>query len=190
MKDSRDQDWESILRKLVAYAYRLLGNDISNEEKAEMSKDFAVETITKHLEDGKFDYKRNSNLLWYLKYNILRRLISNYKKSSYKNKQVHLRSQDNAEEILESLYVEEYDLDGKIDAEKILSQIEKMIEDDLHLLQIFKARYYKGSKRSEICHDLKITSEEYDNRIKRLKRLSKPIFASFITKKKHHEKKQ
>jgi DNA-directed RNA polymerase specialized sigma24 family protein len=183
MRDNRNDDWESILRKLVAYAYALLDDSMSNLERAELAKDFAVEAITKHLENGKFDANRNSNLIWYLKYNILRQLISNYYKSSYKNKQVHLHIQDNEDEILESFYVEEFDLDGKIDADKILIQIEMTIENDLELLAIFKARYYQDSKRSEICADLNITPDEYNNRMKRLKRLSRPVFASFISNK-------
>ncbi|UXX78608.1 hypothetical protein N7E81_14700 [Reichenbachiella carrageenanivorans] len=185
MRDNGDDHWEPILRVLVAYAYALLDDDMPKLERAELAKDFAVETITKHLEnEGKFDPNRNSNLTWYLKYSILRQLISNFQKSSYKRKQVNLHGQDNEDAILESLYIEEFDLDGKIDADKILLQIERTIEDDVELLPIFRARYYQDSKRSEICGDLNISPDEYNNRMKRLKRLSKPIFASFISNKK------
>lgn len=184
MSANRDQDWESILRELIAYANALLQDDVSSSEKAEMAKDFAVEAITKYLEeDSKFDVTRNSNLVWYLKYNILRRLVSNYYKSSYKKKQVRLYGKDDEEDILESLYVKEYDLEGKIDAEKVLSQLETKIEHDSELLSIFKGRYYQNLKRSEICLDLNITPNEYNNRMKRLKRLSKPVLDSFITNK-------
>jgi len=67
----------------MAFAYSLLGNKKFTNRRDQLAYDFAMETITKYLENkDKFDPSRNPDLINYLKYNILRQLISNFENSA------------------------------------------------------------------------------------------------------------
>jgi len=178
-----NENWESILGKLIAYAFVLLDDNMGAIEKSELAKDFAVEAITKYLENKKkFDPRRNSNLIWYLKYNILRQLISNFHKSARNKREILINQEEGKEDFLENLYVKYIDYGNKMDAEIFLSNIEELIRNDDKLYFVFKSRYYLDSKKSEICQDLGISSNEYNNRMKRLKRLSKKVFKTYLDK--------
>jgi len=187
-------DWKEVILVLTAYAYSLINTNnigINNEEeKKELASDFALGTIKDYLENkDKFDPKRNADLIKYLKYNILKRSVFNYKKSSKNLKESRLQENDksNSDEEnydgskkLEDIYINsDIDIDAIIDISSIVDLIEKEIEDDDELYEIFIGRYEMESKRSEICKDLKITTSEYNNRMRKIRRRVKKILNSF-----------
>lgn len=167
----------------MAYAYALIG--VSNQRmlrsREELSYDFAIDAITKYLnEPEKFDPSRNPDLIRYLKYNILRQLIFNAKKKAANlNEIVQEESEDEYDlENVDDFFAEEIELDEAIDVAAVVAKIEEEVSEDEDLYAIFIGRYYDESKRGEICKELDISEEEYDNRIRRLRRLSRKILDS------------
>ncbi|WP_163380200.1 hypothetical protein [Cyclobacterium sp. SYSU L10401] len=182
--DYSNVDWDEVIPVLMSYAYVLVGasNQRMARSREELAYDFAVDAITKYLDEPeKFDPSRNPDLIKYLKYNILRQLISNAKKKASNVNEV-VQGDDESEkfdsEIVDDLFAEEFELDEAIDVASVVVKIEQEIEDDEELYEIFVGRYCYESKRGEICKDLKISTDEYDNRIRRLRRLSRKILDS------------
>lgn len=176
-------DWSKVIPVLMAYAYVLIGdvNQKMARSREELAYDFSIDAITKYLsEPEKFDPSRNPDLIRYLKYYILRQLISNAKKKAANVNEVATEEEDYEfdSDCVDDLFTEEYELDDSIDTASVVAKIEEAIENDDELYEIFIGRYHHESKRSEICQDLKISTDEYDNRIRRLRRLSKKILDS------------
>lgn len=169
----------------MAYAYAVIG--VSNQRmlrsREELSYDFAIDAITKYLiEPEKFDPSRNPDLIRYLKYNILRQSIFNAKKKAANVNEIvqEEREEEYDLENVDDFFAEEIQLDEAIDVAAVVAKIEEEISEDEDLYGIFIGRYYDESKRGEICKELNISEEEYDNRIRRLRRLSKKILDSVI----------
>ena len=140
----------------------------------ELAYDYTMEAITTYLQNkSKFDPTRNPDLINYLKYSILRRIISNSKMSGKFKYETSSEVIEKDSYISKEILLKEYQLNDKIDTDKIIKNVEEKIADDNELLPLFKGRYHNDSKRSEICKDLNITEKEYDNRIKRLRRIVK-----------------
>ena len=170
-------EWERVIPVLMAFAYSLLGNKKFTNRRDQLAYDFAMETITKYLENkGKFNPSRNPDLINYLKYNILRQLISNFENSAGIRKRVILENtndenETNSEYSLEHLYKEDKYIENNIDEKIFVQKMEQKLKNDTDLKEIFDLLYYKDSKRAEICSDLDIPLREFDNRYRRLKRL-------------------
>lgn len=167
--------WEKVIKVLMAYSYVLIGDENLSMAKSrtELAYDFSMEAITRYLkEPHKFDPSRNPDLIKYLKYNLVRQLISNAKNSGFYR---YGKSPSTPEEDYYHTLKSEFKLDEKIDVKRIVGIVEEKLTNDVELLPIFKGRYYQESKRSEICDDLDISLKEYDNRMKRLKRLVKKV---------------
>ena len=170
-------EWEKVIPVLIAFAYSLLGNKKFTNRRDQLAYDFTMETITKYLENkDKFNPSRNPDLINYLKYNILRQLISNFENSTGIRKRIILENVDDEktnsnEYSLDHLYKEDKYIENNIDEKILIQKIEKKINGKPELKEIFDLLYYNDSKRSEICNDLDIELKEFDNRYRRLKRL-------------------
>lgn len=170
-------EWERVIPVLMAFAYSLLGNKKFTNRRDQLAYDFAMETITKYLENkDKFNPSRNPDLINYLKYNILRQLISNFENSAGIRKRVILEktndeNETNSEFSLEHLYEEDKYIENNIEEKVFVKNMEQKLKNKPDLKEIFDLLYYKDSKRAEICSDLGIPLNEFDNRYRRLKRL-------------------
>jgi len=178
IKNNYDKvEWEKVIPVLMAFAYSLLGNKKFTNRREQLAYDFAMETITKYLENkDKFDPSRNPDLINYLKYNILRQLISNFENSASVRKRVVLEKTDddkeyNNEYSLDHLYNEDKYIENNIDEKIFVQKMERKLKGKADLKEVFDLLYYKDSKRAEICRDLNIQLSEFDNRYRRLKRL-------------------
>lgn len=171
--DYENIDWEKLLKVLISYAFVLLEDHCEMKKSREdLAYDAAMEAISKYIEgESKFDPSKNPDLVKFLKYYHVRQIISNKKKSG------RYKYESSSDDIVDSSllstdqFIKDYKIDEKIDVDQIVLQIEETIGNDNELLPIFKGRYYQDSKRSEICDDLNISTKEYDNRIKRLRRI-------------------
>jgi DNA-directed RNA polymerase specialized sigma24 family protein len=171
-------DWEEVIPVLMAYAFVLIGdsNIKMSRSKEEHAYDFTMETITKYLANQEgFDPNRNPDLIRYLKYNILRQLIHNSKNSAAHSQEMYSIDESCDGETIENTIASELVLNEKLDTATIIEKIEEAIQDQEDLYEIFIGRYYHESKRAEICKDLMIPTSEYDNRIRRLRRVTKSI---------------
>ncbi len=178
VKENYDEiEWDRAIKVLMAYAYSLLGNKQFTNRREQLAYDFALESITKYLENKeKFDPKRNPDLINYLKYYILRQLISNFKESAGVRKRIILKAPKNDENESNEFSIDELikkdDLiEENIDLQIFEDRINKKLNKKKELKEIFDLLYYKDLKRSEICKQLKIPLKEFDNRSRRMKRL-------------------
>jgi hypothetical protein len=179
-KDYQDVDWKKVIPVLMAYSYTLIShdNDKMKRSMADLSYDYTMEAIKIYLDNPeKFDPTRNSDLINYLKYNVLRQLISNGKKSAFYNREGEFTFDYEGNNNLENQYIEEIDIDSEIDVKEKVLQIERLLIEDSELAYLFQLKYHKNSKRSEICQDLNIDKSEYDNRMKRLRRIIRKVIA-------------
>lgn len=172
--NTEEIDWDDIYPKLLAFTHYRIANIVwykgaNNLPKGYKAEDLVMEAINRFLNyPDKFDGKKG-NLINYLKFNVINSLISQLRVSA-ENK----TSTDTYEvEILnKSLSV---DLDSNLDITIIKEEIEKQIEDDTLLYNIFYFRYYEEYQRSEICDELGIATREYDNTMRRLRRIVEKI---------------
>lgn len=179
VKNNYDEvDWEKVIPVLMAFAYSMLGNKKFTNRRGQLAYDFAMEAITKYLESkSRFDPSRNPDLINYLKYNILRQLISNFKNSAGIKRRIvfenylSLEEDNNNEYSLEHLYSTDAYIENNIDEEIFVQKMERKLRNKLELKEVFGLLYYKGLKRAEICEQLIIPLKEFDNRYRRLKRL-------------------
>ena len=179
IKNNYDKvEWEKVIPVLMAFAYSMLGNKKFTNRRDQLAYDFAMEAITKYLENkDRFDPSRNPDLINYLKYNILRQLISNFKSSTDIRKRIVVKNtpsskeSDNNEYSLELLHNTDTYIENNIDEEIFVKRMERKVKSKLDLKEIFDLLYYKGFKRSEVCKHLVIPLKEFDNRYRRLKRL-------------------
>jgi len=163
-------DWEKVIPILMAFAYKLLSQqNIRNNRLDDLAYDFTIDAIKIYLEGKeKFDSSRNPDLLLYLKYNLLRRIISNYSKSGDNNK-ISKKQLDDIPTT--NQLIEEFPIDEIIDVKKIVQNIQNDIDHDEVMNIIFIARYEENMKRAEICQVFSIDTANYDNAMKRLKRI-------------------
>lgn len=174
VKDNYDDvNWEQVIKVLMAFAFKLIGNNhqLMNKSKAEYSYDFALETVKKHLQNpAKFDPTRNPDLILYLKYNILRQLIQNSKVSAYQTKFSDIEDND-GNNTIEELFFDQYDVEQDINVNIIVSELIKRIGKKPELSVIFELKYREEYTPSEICQELRISYDDYNNRMKRLRRI-------------------
>ncbi len=168
---SENEVFSKLLKVLMAYALKLIGDSTLrlSKNKAELAYDFSMETIKRHLEDvSKFDSTRNPDLVKYLKFNILRRLISNYKTLDGQKREV-LYENDDANGIkVDYSSTEVFDIHGRIDLQYTLDKIRSEVGSDIDLLAVFELRYVEDFKPAEVMEELQITSRDYNNRIRRV----------------------
>ena len=169
-------NWEEVITVLMAFSLSLLGEKQFSNTKKKLAYDFTMDTILRYLENqDKFDPTRNPDLLNYLKYNILRQIIFNFKKSSMVKTRVNIEyaGPDKSDNYsLDELYYENgKNIETKVDLNIVLSLIEKKLHKDEDLEVIFNLFYLKDLKRNDHFEQLSISLKEFDNRSRRLKRL-------------------
>lgn len=161
----------------MSYAYVLIDKHSSMEKsKEELAYDFAMEAIERHIkEPNKFDPSKNPDLISFLKYYYVKRLVSNSKLSGrYKYENNFNKVSSKVDVAMASLF-DDFDVVESIDVSSIVKQITSTISSDNELTILFKYKYYYDFKRADICKELSISTSEYDNSIKRLRRVVKKI---------------
>lgn len=144
----------------------------------ELSYDFAMETIRKYLEHPeKFDPEKNNDLVLYLKYNILRQLIYNFKVKKSQQNEILYEEGDNTHKKVVNYTINEVDIHERIDYETAIDEIREKLSHLPDLLDVFVLRIIKDYKRREVCHELGITMPDYNNRIRRIKTVAKKILS-------------
>lgn len=177
-----DKVFKKLFTVLMAYAYSLIGNSNLrlSKNRQELAKDFAMESIKDYLSSPeKFDPTRNKDLVKYLKYNILRRLIFNFKESKGQENEEILEENDLSPNKIVNRFYSANRITDSIDIGIILKSIKDELKDDKLLKSVFKLRYIEEYKRSEICAKLKITYGELNNYIRRLDTVLKRVLKKY-----------
>lgn len=180
IKDSTGDYWEDLYLRLFAYAeslikskywFRSTGSDSFVGGK--QIHDYVSEAIEKHLQNPeKYDETRGS-LIDYLRFNLLRSLVSNDIRSSENKLTADVFAANQNEEhnssYLDSIlpYTEAY-FDQQVDYDLIMSEIEKATKGDKTVEEIFLGNCCYGLKRREVIAEFGMSEKDYDNGIRRL----------------------
>ena len=178
---TRPDVFQDLLKVPMAFAYRLIGDDTIRLERDrhELAYDFAMEAIKRHLENpGKFKPERNPDIVKYLKYYIIRQLITNFKGSKGQTQELAKPELNPDEVYFANNFLDRYDIHDSIDLKKTIEDIHRLISDDPPLLDLFSLRFLKDFSRGETISQLNITPGEYNNRIRRLDTVFKRIVKS------------
>lgn len=180
---NENQQWEELLPKLETYTRSILSqrkwfrgkySDFYLEGKE--YRDYIYTAIQKYLEHPeKFDVAKGS-LENYLKYNIIRSLVSNdeVSKENQTTKDVFgIADQigdDGGESYLESQlpYLEEL-FEDKIDYDIIMNDIAENVAGESEVENIFISMYAYGMDRREIIKEFEMSESDYNNAYRRLK---------------------
>lgn len=156
------QDWKEIAKGLTLYAHSRLkfwGLLTERGIRGYSPKDIALEAISLvYAGDRKWNPDK-SDLLSFLKFNVVNSLISNLAR----NKEVR-SFVDNENADADSGFNTEDEVNAKI----VVEEIRKMLSNDQMLLNIFDD-LFSGLKRQGICEHLLIDPGDYDNAVRRLK---------------------
>lgn len=179
-------DWEAIYLQLYAYTDSLLkskswfrGKKINSFKAGKQVHDYISEAIEKHLTDPeKFDVSSNRSLANYLKLHIIRTLVGNDAKSSENRTskdvfatadQKEQQEEDSGSYLDAILPHAEVYFDQEIDYNEIMSSIETEVKGDKIAEEIFLGVCCCNLKRREVIEEFKMTENDFDNGMRRLK---------------------
>lgn len=158
------QDWPYIIKDLTLYAHsRFQFWNLLSEKgvKGYSPEEIAYQAIELVLaEDWHWDPNK-SELLPYLKFHVVKGLVANLAR----NDEVKKSDWADINELNKRI---DYDEEAIFNAKQIIEFVKKGLENEPLLFEIFNG-LYDGLKRQEICDQLNIKPEEYDNQIRRLK---------------------
>lgn len=188
-------NWEEIILSLQSYTRLLVSNKKwfrGGKTKTFLAgkeiEDYIYEAIAKFLQNPeKFDSSKGT-LINYLKYNIIRSLVSNDLASSENqtSKDIYTivdkmdKEDENSNSYLDSIlpYAEVY-FDQEIDYNEIMASIENKVKGDKILEEIFLGYCCDGSKRREVIEEFGMSENDYDNGMRRLKTILKEIITNY-----------
>lgn len=165
-----------LLKVLMAFAYKLIGDSSMrlSKNKADLAYDLSMEAIKKHLENpNKFDANRNPDLVNYLKFHLLRRIISNHKQLKGQQNELLYNKEDTNGIAVKTAFYKEIDVHDSIDLKNCIKLIQEELSSDHQLKTLFDLRYIKEYSRAEVIEELKLTQGEYNNIIRRLDTIRK-----------------
>jgi hypothetical protein len=173
--DFDEQKWAEVLRDLIPYAYVVIDHYYWYRGKASLPKglepkDLATDAVLWHLENpGKFSPSRGK-LISFLKYSVLRRLISNL--SSLDENTLTLDLENGERPYEECIPYNQAFIEESIDIDVFISIIESELSKDVdpNIWEIFYYLYSEEKQKGEICTNLGISGDEYNNKLKRMKR--------------------
>ncbi|MEI6265822.1 MAG: hypothetical protein WCP74_12005 [Sphingobacteriia bacterium] len=191
-------NWENIYVKLYAYADQLLkahswfrGKGTNSFLQGKQPHDYVAQAIESYLSSPeKYDPSSGRSLCNYLKYHIIRRLISNDAKSLENRStiqgiddfQSNNDSENNLSNLESILPIFETFFDQEIDYNHILNEVKKQLKNDSITSLIFDEVRCKGLNRRELIKEHKLQDSEFDNAMKRLNRILKEIAKKYHLK--------
>lgn len=170
-----------VLKVLMAYATKLIGDSTMRlaKNRADLAYDFSMEAIKRYLEEpDKFVPAKNPDLISYLKFYILRQLISNHKNREGQKNEVLYENYDSIGITVQNSSIDFFNIDDSIDLKDLINNIRSTLDCDIELLKVFDLRYVMDYKPAEIMNELSITSREYNNRIRRIDTIRRNILNS------------
>jgi hypothetical protein len=188
--------WENTLPKLLTYANGLLKNCESfrgkNPDafvKGKGAEDYVHEAVAEYLEKPeKYDPSKGP-LIKFLKYYILRRLVSNDLKSSDNKLYVDLFSQQGDEgstdaEVPVDIFLPliRPSFDDELDYLQILHDIESLLAQDPVAVLIFQLVKRQGYKRREVIQQEQFNEGQFDNAMKKVERAIKKVALKYNIK--------
>jgi hypothetical protein len=193
-ESNEEPDWRKTILILHAYAKCLLktktwfrGNATESYLEGKEVEDYVQESIVRYLEHPEKYRKEKGVLIDYLKYNILRSLVSNdlVSKENETTKDIfgiaeQIEDGENAESYIELQlpFIEAF-FDQEIDYDLIMNYIAGTIAGEKDIENIFISIYGYGMVRREIIKEFDMLDTDYDNAVRRLKTVIKKAIKKF-----------
>lgn len=177
-------DWEDVILRLEAFTRSFVkgkpwfrGGDTTTFLMGKEIKDYVFEAIGKYIESPEKYDPAKGDFLNYLKYNIIRSLVSNdlAKNENKETDDVFVNPFDNDDGDENSSYLDrllpftEALFSDDIDFATIKEFIETNIQGDEQVENIFLGIYSYGMKRREVIEEFNMAESDYDNGMRRLK---------------------
>ena len=182
-------DWDDLYKQLYSFAYGLLSTkswyrgQTDSYVGGKQVHDYVSGAIEKYVtHPKKFDASKG-DLVQYLKYNLVRSLISNDARCAENRTTSDLSivrdQEESPKNYLDALApaVNEY-FDDDVDYHTIVSCMESALEGDETAKEIFLG-LVSGLKREDIIQEFKMTAKQFDNGMRRLKTVQKEIAQKF-----------
>jgi hypothetical protein len=158
--------------------------------KGKQIHDYVMDAIEYHLRNpSKFDASRG-DLMKYLQYSVIRNLMRPDARGAENRKSrdllaEQLRLEDDNETYVESIYpLIENTLTDELDLGSILAEMEKEVEGDSELENIFLGICVYSMSREEIMDEFNLSDKDYLNAYRRLGTVRKRVQKKFHMKKK------
>lgn len=163
--------FHDLLKVLMVFAHRLI-SDITlrdKKNKTELAYDLAMESITRYLEaPEKFNPSRNPDLVLFLKFNILKRLISNHHELKSQQNEYLYERDDSIGISVSERFINTFEIHSTLDLKDVVSNIQDEIQNEKQLSRLFHLRYIEDYKRAEIIKEMGLSEGDYNNLIRRL----------------------
>lgn len=188
--------WENTLPVLLAYADGLLkncdsfrGNNPDAFVKGKEAEDYVHEAVAKYLEKPEQYDPKKGTLIKFLKYYLLRRLVSNDLKSPDNKLYVDLfgwqeDEGSNEKEIPVDTFLPRIspNFDDELDYPQILHDIQAQLAQDPVALTVFQLIKRQGYKRREVIQQEQFTEGQFDNAMKKVDRAIKKVALKYKIK--------
>lgn len=186
-------DWEDVIVRLEAFTRSLLkkqrwfrGGSSDTFLKGKEMRDYVYGAIEKYLlNPEKYDPSKG-DLISYLKWNLIRGLVSNDVTSEENKTSRDVFAHDGKnEDGEETSYLDrilpaiEPMFSDQLDYNQIKEYIENEIQGDKVVEEIFLGVYTYNMKRREIMNEFGISAQEYDNGNRRLQTIMRQATAIF-----------
>lgn len=191
-----NEDWGAIVLQLKAFfrsftrdKHWFRGNKSDIYVNGMSMDDYVYEAIGRYLKHPeKFD-PRKGTLIDYLKFNVLRSLVSNHVRSKENERMAPLfedilreDENDDSSKYLERLAPLTHALfDDDMDYDKMLADIQEAVKKDAACETIYLAQYMDDMTRAEVIAEFGIDAQEFDNGNKRLKTIFRKIALKYST---------
>lgn len=191
-------DWEEVILSLQSYVRSLVngkgwfrGKKTTTFLKGKEIDDYVFGAIEKYLRNPEKYNPSKGSLINFLKYNLIRSMVSNDLVSSENKSSKDVfqiaenkeHEEDNSNSYLDSIFpFAEVYFDQEIDYANIISSIELEIKDDKIAEEIFFGICYNNLKRREVIEEFEMSEKDFDNGMRRLKTVLNNIAKKFDLK--------
>ena len=181
------QAWKDIITQLLAYAHQLMKahkwfrEDSDTSVKGMQAEDYVQEAIARYLKEPEKHDSSKGPLLKFLKYYILRQLVSNDSKSLENTGYTDIfrwqgDDSDGGDDFIEAaIPFVNANFGADLDSSQILADIRAALQKDPTALMLFELVKEKGYKRREVIKETNIDENEFDSAMKRLDRVLKKV---------------
>jgi hypothetical protein len=185
-----DDEWGGIVLQLKAFfryftrdKHWFRGSKSDIHVHGMSMDDYVYETIAKYFEHPEKFNPAKGTLIDYLRYNVLRSLVSNHLRSKENERLAPLYedilqedANDDPSKYLERLAPLTHALfDDDLDYEAMLTDIQDAVKDDPTCEAIYLGLYLDDMKRADVILDFGISANDFDNGHKRLKTIFRKI---------------
>jgi len=196
MQNQDEIDWDSLYTCLYAFVDKLLKKqrwfrktDDGSAVKGKQVHDYVSDGIERYLTSPEKHDPARGKLEDYIKYNIIRGMVSNDADLAENKKNLDVftvKHNDDTNDVADyqeaMLPFVEALVDQQLDYDLIMPYIEEQVKDDAAVENVFLG-ITMNLKRRDIMEEFQMSEQEYDNAVRRLSTIQKNIAKKFYLEK-------